>query len=285
MNTNTKEQIKNDLYQFVQKVGSQNMASKQLTKVSIATISNVLAGKWDSIADSMWLSIQNQVKPTGWIHVDTTVSRTLEAMYTDWKEYQEVRAIVAAAGSGKTHTAKRFCDMNTNAFHIECDNHMTSGDLLREVLSKLGVTPSGRSLSGMVKAIVEHLLKLENPILFFDEFDKLKNEVFLFFVTFYNKLEGKTAMVLQGAPYLSKRIDDGVQRQIKGYEEILSRVNSKVIALPKNKLEELKLIASLNGVFDELETTRIANVSDGSIRRIRTDVRVFLTKLKKKGAA
>lgn len=285
MNTVTKEQIKNDLSQFVQKVGSQNMASKHLSKVSGATISNILAGKWDNIGDSMWLSIKNQVKNTGWVHVDTTVSRTLEAMYADWKEYQEVRAIVSPAGSGKTHTAKRFCEMNTNSFHIECDNHMTSGDLLREVIYKLGIQPNGRNLSGMVKSIVDHLLKLDNPILFFDEFDKLKNEVFLFFVTFYNKLEGKTAMVLQGAPYLSKRINDGVERQIKGFEEILSRINSKVIELPKNKVEELKNIAAINGVSDELETVRIANVSEGSIRRIRTDVRVFLTKMKKKGAA
>ena len=41
MNTETKEQIKNDLQQYVAKVGGQMAASRQLTGVSNGTISNI----------------------------------------------------------------------------------------------------------------------------------------------------------------------------------------------------------------------------------------------------
>lgn len=285
MNTVTKEQIKNDLYQFVTKVGSQNAASKQLTSVSNATISNILAGKWDNIAEPMWLSIQNQVKSRGWMHYETTVSRMLSAIYADLKQYQEVRAIVAPAGSGKTHTAKRFCSLNANAFHIECDESMSRKDFLMEIITKLGITPNGRTIRRLLLAIVEHVLRLENPIFFFDEFDKLENKVFYFFISLYNKLEDKAAIVLQSTPYLKNRIATNVANGVKGYEEILSRVNSNVVELPKNRPEELKEIARLNGVSDELELSKIVNIADGNIRRIKTDVRVFITKQSKKGVA
>lgn len=285
MNTATKEQIKNDLCQFVQKIGSQNQASKQMVSVSNGTISNILAGKWDNISDSMWQSIQNQVKAKGWMHSDTTVSRVLDAIYTDLKEYQEVRAIVAPAGSGKTHTAKRFCEMNTNAFLVECDESMSRKEFLSAIIAKLGVTPSGKTISKLLSAIVEHVLRLENPILFFDEFDKLENKVFYFFISLYNKLEDKTAIVLQSTPYLKTRITSGAENGNKGYEEILSRVNSNVVEVPKNKEKELREIARLNGVSDELELTKIVNTASGNIRRIKTDVRVYRTKLSKKGAA
>lgn len=285
MNTVTKEQIKNDLYQFVAKVGSQNQASKQLLNVSNATISNILSGKWDNIAEPMWLSIQNQVKARGWMHYDTTVSRMLSAIYSDLKQHQEVRAIVAPAGSGKTHTAKRFSSLNANSFHIECDESMSRKDFLTEIVTKLGITPAGRTIRRLLMSIVEHVLKLENPIFLFDEFDKLENKVLYFFISLYNKLEDKAAIVIQSTPYLKTRIDNAVANGVKGFEEIFSRVNSNVIELPNNKPEELKEIARINGVSDELESTKIVNTADGNIRRIKTGVRVFITKQTKKGVA
>lgn len=154
-----------------------------------------------------------------------------------------------------------------------------------EIIGKLGITPSGKTIRRLLFAIVEHVLKLDNPIFFFDEFDKLENKVFYFFISLYNKLEDKSAIVLQSTPYLKTRIVTNSQNGVKGYEEIFSRVNSNVVELPKNKPEELREIARLNGVSDELELSKIVNIANGNIRRIKTDVRVFITKQRKKGVA
>jgi hypothetical protein len=276
MNTTAKEQIKTDLGNYVAKVGSMNAASKRLNSVSIGTISNILAGKFDNISDGMLTKIQNQVKNTGWVHNDTTVSKQLDFIYSDIKAYSEVRGIISPTAWGKSHSAKRFIANNTDSFRICCDEFMTKRDFLEQILISIGKTSEGRTISRMLNAIVEHLLKMENPLIIFDEFDKVRDEIMMFFISFYNRTEDKAALIIQGAPYLKERILDGVRKGKKGYAEVYSRLNNNFIELQANKAIELKNIAQLNGVADENEAMRIVNDASGSIRRIKASTRVYL---------
>ncbi|QNK63975.1 ATP-binding protein [Pedobacter sp. PAMC26386] len=284
MNTETKQHIKNDLAQFVQKIGSQLGASKRMREVSNGTISNILAGKWDNIADAMWLSIQKQVKNSEWMHNDTSLSKFMDFFYTDIMLYSEVRCVISPSDTGKTHSAKRHVSNNTNAFLISCDECMTKRDFLEAILIAMGESSAGKTTRKMLNSIIDHLLRVETPELIFDEFDKVKDEIFLFLISFYNRTEDKAAIIIQGTPYLKQRIEDGVKKGKKGFVEVFTRINSRFVEPPQNKPAELMEIARLNGVADEEELIRITNDSDGSIRRIKSSTKVYLRRPKKLAA-
>lgn len=287
MNTSTKEQIKNDLYHFVQKVGggSQNKASKQLSKVSNATISNILAGKWDNIADAMWISIQKQVSSnsTDWqILPDTRRIKQLDKVYKDAQLNNEVFCIVAPEGSGKSLPAERYASDHENVFLMKCGEHLNRKTFLSELLKSFGKDSGGYTVYEMMKLVVETILRTENPLIVLDEADKLTDQVLYFFITIYNETEDKCGLVLQATDHLKKRIMKGVAINKKGFKEIYSRIGRRFVELPENTFEELKRIASINGVEDELEAVRIVNDSESDIRRIKRLVRAYN---RKKGAA
>ncbi|MGJ1327610.1 ATP-binding protein [Sphingobacterium sp. UBA5980] len=287
MNTEAKMQIKNDLYQFVQKVGkgSQNAASKQLAKVSNATISNILAEKWDNIADAMWISIQKQVSTAvsiGWkVLTETKRMRQMVQVYKDSQDYSEVFCVIANEGSGKTEPAKLFAE-RPNVFVLKCKEHLNRKTFLGDLLQAMGKDSGGYTVYEMMDAVLETLLRLENPLIILDEADKISDQVLYFFITIYNETEGKCGLVLQATDHLKKRIQKGVHMNKKGYKEIFSRFGRKFVELPQNSFKELKQIIELNGVEEPEEVTRIANDCEGDIRRIK---RLVMAYNRKKGAA
>lgn len=280
----TKLQIKNDLYQYVQKVGSQNQASKQLSSVSNATISNILADKWDNISDAMWISLQKQVSIRGheW-HIlnDTKRMVQLQTVYRDAQAYSEVFCVVAPEGSGKTEPSKQFAE-NENVYLVKCKEHLNRKTFLGDLLTAMGKDSGGYTVYEMMAVVLETILRAEKPVIILDEADKISDQVLYFFITIYNETEGKCGLVLQATDHLKKRIQKGVSINKKGYKEIFSRIGRKFVELPQNSFEELKRIAMVNGVDDELEAVRIVNDSDSDIRRIK---RLVLTYKRKKGVA
>lgn len=286
MNTETKEQIKNDLYQFVTKVGSQNAASKRLQNVSNATISNILATKWDNISDQMWSSIMSQigVNTLGkeWaILPNTKFMDNLHKIYEDAKLSGEAFCVIAPAGSGKTEMARAFADQ-ANAYLVMCKEYLNRKTFLSELLRSMGKDSEGYTVYEMMAVVIKEILRAENPIIILDEADKLSDQVLYFFITIYNETEGKCGLVLQATNHLAKRIEKGIALNKKGYNEIYSRIGRKFIEPKKNREDELKEIVRLNGVADDLEVTRIVNDSDNDIRRIK---RLVLAYKRKKGAA
>ena len=55
-------QIVELLNQFILDVGSANKASAALKVVSAATISHMIQGKWEKIADTMWRNVESSIK-------------------------------------------------------------------------------------------------------------------------------------------------------------------------------------------------------------------------------
>ena len=54
MQNEQKQQIADQLRAYCEQKGSQNKAANSLNGVSSATISKVLSGQWETIADEMW---------------------------------------------------------------------------------------------------------------------------------------------------------------------------------------------------------------------------------------
>ncbi|WP_149913521.1 ATP-binding protein [Sphingobacterium cavernae] len=285
MNTETKLKIKNDLYQFVQKVKSQNKASQQLVGVSIGTISNILADKWDNISDDMWTKIQNQVSisvESEWkVLTETKRMNMIQTVYLDAQQYSEVFCVVAPEGSGKTEPSKRFAERE-NVYLVKCKEHLNRKTFLGDLLHAMGKDSGGYTVYEMMGVVLETILRADKPLIILDEADKISDQVLYFFITIYNETEGKCGLVLQATDHLKKRIQKGVSINKKGYKEIFSRIGRKFIELPANTTDELKRIAIINGVDDELEAVRIVNDSEMDIRRIK---RLVLAYRRKKGAA
>lgn len=280
MNTETKEQIKNDLQAYVARIGSGNAASKSLVNVSNATISNILNNKWDNIAEAMWLNVQKQVAVSldGWVIVPNTKRfQLISGVYNDAKQFSEVFCIVAPEGSGKTEPAKLCVQYNRTAYVVKCSEHWNKRTFLAELLRAMG-KESGGSIHEMMSEVLDTILKTDKPLIIIDEADKLTDQVLYFFISIYNETEDKCGMVLQATDHLKKRILKGVRMNKKGYKEIYSRIGRKFVELPANAPTDLYAIAAANGISEEAEQVRIANESEGDIRRIKRLVKAYLRK-------
>nr|WP_067054126.1 AAA family ATPase [Mucilaginibacter sp. L294] len=281
MNTEAKQQIKNDLSQFVQQVGGQMAASRRFVGVSNATISNIINDKWDNIADGMWLSIQNQLAgfKEDWV-IDHSVRRMrmMPAIYSDAMKFAEFFFVVAKEGSGKSEPAKHFAK-NENVFILKAKDYLNRKTFLAEMLAAMDKNHGGYTIYEMMDLLVEAILRFEHPPVFIiDEGDKLSDLILYFFITIYNETEGKCSIVIQATEYLKKRIIKGVEMNKKGYRELYSRGGRRFIELPDNTNDEIKGIIRLNGVSDEATVNRIANDSEGDIRRVKRLVKAYKAK-------
>lgn len=265
MNTATKEQIKNDLANYVLKIGGQKQAELQLG-VSNATISNIVNGKWDNISDTMWQSIANKLpKVEDWI-IDTNTRRikAINKIYSDAKNYAMVFGLIGKAGSGKTSPAHLFAQQD-EVFVVKCSEFLNRKTFLMELLKAMGKNSAGFTVSELMDAVLEEILKCKNPIIILDEADKLTDQVLYFFISIYNATEDKCGLVMQATEHLKTRL----KRNKRGYAEIRSRLGGRFVDLPENTFKELQSIISINGISDEAEQIRIANESEGDIRRIK----------------
>lgn len=280
MNTEAKEQIKSQLDNYVLKVGSMNAASKKLSSVSVGTISNILAGKWGNISDTMWTSIQKQVSPSlgSWIIVENTKRvKLLNKLYADAQEFSEAYCIVAAEGSGKSEPAKMFAE-RPNVYRVVCAEHLNRKTFLSEVLKAMGKETSGYTVYEMMREVISVILKVDRPLLILDEADKLSDQVLYFFISIYNSTEDKCGIVIQATDFLKKRIKRGIDLNKRGFKEIFSRFGRKFIELKPNTNADLKEIIEANGIYEHEEITRIINESEGDIRRIKRLVKAALRK-------
>ena len=102
INVEQKQQIKNALVAYIEQKGSQNKASKTIG-VSGATLSQIVNGNWENIADEMWRKVSAQIgnKDNEWVIVRTRDFQLIENLLTDAKEHSNVYGIVGEAGSGK----------------------------------------------------------------------------------------------------------------------------------------------------------------------------------------
>lgn len=272
----TKEKIAVDLKKWINAnaEGSANKASKKLD-VSNAYLSNVIRGKYDDLSDDMWRKIQKQVHvASDWlIEQSTRGFKFMKSTYSRAASGSEMIGIVGSAGSGKTEFTKH---KYQNYYVISCHEYFTPRTFLEEVLRVLGKKYQGQSLVALMSAVVSILLKVDSPLLIFDEADKLSDKVLYFLISFYNKMEGKCGIVMQATEFLEQRVERGVSRNQKGYNELNSRIGRGFLNVPEPNMSDVTKILNLNGVFEEEVIVKIFNSSEGDLRVIKKKAQAFL---------
>lgn len=273
ISNDTKQQITIDLRRYVDTMagGSANKASKMLVGISNAYISNMLNWKWDMISDDAWRNVQKQVsRPVGsdWVTIETKATKLLGQLFTDAQEYANTFGIIAEAGTGKTHTCNEW-DGKENVYIVSCAEFFNRKTFLAELLRKMGKDSGGYTVGEMMAHVINHIRKVDQPLIILDEADKLTDQVFYFFITLYNQLESKCGIILLATDFLEKRVQRGLRLNKKGYKEIFSRLGRKFIEIPKPTLADQKALITANGVNDPYEITRIINEAEGDLRRVK----------------
>jgi DNA transposition AAA+ family ATPase len=270
MNNESKTKIKELLQEFCAGFESQTKASKALTDVSSATISQILNDKWELIADRMWTNIGKQIgfQTDGWKIVETFNYKVIRGLMADAKAMSRVHAITGGAGWGKDAAAKDFTAEYDNVYLLNCAEYFNKKYFMMELLKAMGKSMDG-TVPMMVERAVQHINRTPRPLVILNEVDKLKDETFYFIITFYNLCEDKCGIVAMATDQLEKRISRGLFLNKKGYQEIFSRFGRRFIELKKPTKTDVTAICTANGVTDPVLISEIYNSCEGDLRRAK----------------
>lgn len=273
-----KDEIRDLLQEYVSRFPSQNRAANTLVGVSAGTLSTIINGKYETISDEMFVKIKSQIAPRkadDWQLCETMLYKELNTLLEDAQLYQNVAWAVSPAGSGKSTTANDYAARHENAFVISCSEDMKRGDFIRELARVIGVNVSDMSLRFALERVTKYLLTLENPLLIFDEGDKIPDVVFYYFITIYNRLEGHCGIIFMSTNYIKRRMEVGLSYNKKGYDEIHSRICRKFIDLTPANSFEVAAVARANGIADEKTIKAVvkdAATCNFDMRRVRREI-------------
>ena len=273
-----KNEIRDLLQAYVDRFPSQNRAANSLVGVSSGTMSTILNGRYETISDEMFIKIRAQISPNkaeDWTLCETMLYKELNTLLADAQQYQNVAWAVSPAGSGKSTTASDYASKHENAFVISCSEDMKRGDFIRELARVIGVNVADMSLRTALERVTKYLLTLDNPLLIFDEGDKLPDVVFYYFITIYNRLEGHCGIIFISTNYIKRRIEVGLSYNKKGYDEIHSRICRKFIELTPANGYEVAAVARANGIDDDKTIKAVvkdAATCNFDMRRVRREV-------------
>ena len=274
----TKEQkdgIRADLQIYISRYPSQNKAAASLDGVSVGTVSTILSGVYDKVSDDMFAKVRAQIssrKRADWVLCETRVYRELTTVLEDAQEYSDVAWVVSHAGSGKDATTYDYASRHENTFIIECSEDMRRSDFIHGIARAVGIGTSDMSLRVTLDKVAKYLLTLENPVLVFNEGDKLSDSLLYYFITIYNRLEGHCGIIFLSTSYIKRRMEIGLSYNKKGYDEIHSRICRRFVELTPVSEYEVAAITRANGIADDKTVNAIVKdaASGGyDLRRVR----------------
>ena len=275
-----KQKVIKALGELVERKGSQDKAAKSLKGVSSATISLILSGRGEEVRERMWQNLATQLEiGNEWVIADTLQTMQLRALLEDAQSESLVMSVVAPAGTGKTQTSKLYESENKEVYRLACSEFWTKNDFVDELLRSLGESGLGYTKRERMSKAIEALRRKNSPLIVFDEFDKLSDNVWFFFITLYNELEGKCGMVLLSTDSIEVRIKRGLRLNKRGYNEFWSRLGRKCVKLAGVGYEDIEAVCQATGVEDTALIEDIARDCEGDLRRVVR--RIFSERRKK----
>ena len=208
------QKIVEALKAYTERKGGQNKAANSIKGVSSATLSQMAAGNWEHISDEMWRKVARALGVSAelggqakvWNTAETATYQQVHALLQAAQEEARVMSLTAPAGSGKTYAAKEYEASHRNVYRLMCDEFWSKNDFVEELLRVMGEKADGLTKRERLRLACDVLSKKEQPLLIFDEFDKLGDNVWGFFITLYNRLEEQCGIVLLSTDYIEKRM-------------------------------------------------------------------------------
>lgn len=274
-----KDAIRDALVEYCSNYPSQNRASESLNGVSAATVSQICNSKYANISDDMFSRIASQIGYSleRWVLTESESFNRITFAMTDAQAYKLTTWVVGDAGCGKTTAAIEYRRTHRNVFYILCSEDMKKSDFVREIAKQVGAPTDGTNLRDTLDYAISMIAFLNNPIIIFDEGDKLTDSVFSYFISIYNRLEGKAGIIFLSTDYIKRRIENGLRYNKKGYKEINSRIDRKFFDVNVATEEDVYAICQANGLTDPTEIKRVqreAAQGEYDLRRVKRVVHV-----------
>ncbi|WP_304212839.1 ATP-binding protein [Phocaeicola plebeius] len=274
LTTEMKEQVRSALIAYRSNYPTLNRAAESLQGVSSATVSQLCNGKYELISDEMFVRIATQIGFAfdSWnLHEGKTFKEITFAL-SDAQAYKNVTWIVGDAGCGKTTAAIEYRRTHRNVFYILCSEDMRRSDFVREIAKQVGAPTDTTNLRDMLENAISMISFLGNPLLVFDEGDKLTDSVFNYFISIYNRLEGHSGIVFLSTDYIKRRMEAGLRYNKKGYKEINSRIGRRFFDVSPTEENDIYAICQANNLTDRADIEEVlkdAKRSDNDLRRVK----------------
>lgn len=270
-----KDEIKALLEAYIARfAGSKSRAAESLTNVSETSIRSVLAGRYENITDAFWRNLRGQIstpETNNWVIVDTPVINDVTFCLREAQEDKDCVWAISPAGSGKTEAARKYVRENPDAYYVLCDESMAKSDFAIELARSIGLrVNTQRKARAIIMDAIQLLSEKENPILIFDEADKLSDSILYFFISIYNHLKDKSGIVFLSTDYITVRMKKGIRLNSKGFNELYSRIGSNFYMIDSNRPYDVDAIIRANGVADSRTIDDLVNEtvkSDMNLRR------------------
>lgn len=274
LTTEMKEQVRSALIAYRSNYPTLNRAAESLQGVSSATVSQLCNGKYELISDEMFIRIASQIGFAfdSWnLHEGKTFKEITFAL-SDAQAYKNVTWVVGDAGCGKTTAAIEYRRTHRNVFYILCSEDMRRSDFVREIAKQVGAPTDTTNLRDMLENAISMISFLGNPLLVFDEGDKLTDSVFNYFISIYNRLEGHSGIVFLSTDYIKRRMEAGLRYNKKGYKEINSRIGRRFFDVSPTEQNDIYAICQANNLTDRADIEEVlkdARRSDNDLRRVK----------------
>lgn len=266
---------------WITRLGSQSKVAEKIG-VSITSLSLWLNGKYGADTGKMDAKIAAALgyQEDGWqVVTSITNYRKIEFVVNSCKQESMWMAISNKAGSGKTHTLEHLFnrDLTGSIIFIQAEEWNARQFLVELAERTCGVPKrSYTDIPTLLKLITEYLNRLaaDKPLLIIDEADKLRPAALRKLIPIYNRTEHRLGCVLAGTENLHKEIARGVRNNLKGYDEIDSRLGRSFIDLPGATEQEVRDICLANRL-DETAASRVWNEVEKvkKITRVKSKVK------------
>lgn len=274
-----KDQIREQMIQYRDRFPSIEICANTLKQVSPTTIRNIVGKNYKNISDAMWRSVRSQIGGSGkveWVYVNTTAVDDLKFIMKETQEEQGFTWAISPAGSGKTVAASLYMQEHKNVFHIQCDADMSKSEFAVELARAVGLrVNTQKKARRIIMEVCEYLAELEDPLVIFDEGDKLKDVIIAYFITIYNNLHDVAGVLFMSTDYMDRRIENGLKYNKPGYQELWSRLGRKFYPVESNTSNDVQYICIENGLSDKKdlqETRNDAIAADLDLRRVHKKV-------------
>ena len=274
LTTEMKEQVRSALIAYRSNYPTLNRAAESLQGVSSATVSQLCNGKYELISDEMFVRIATQIGFAfdSWNLHEGKTFKEITFTLSDAQAYKNVTWIVGDAGCGKTTAAIEYRRTHRNVFYILCSEDMRRSDFVREIAKQVGAPTDTTNLRDMLENAISMISFLGNPLLIFDEGDKLTDSVFNYFISIYTRLEGHSGIVFLSTDYIKRRMEAGLRYNKKGYKEINSRIGRRFFDVSPTEENDIYAICQANNLTDRADIEEVlkdAKRSDNDLRRVK----------------
>ena len=274
LTTEQKEQVRSALIAYCDNFPTRNRAAESLQNVSSATVSQLVNGKYELISDDMFTRIAVQIGFSfdSWTLHEGKTFREITYAFADAQAYRNVTWVVGDTGCRKTTAAIEYRRTHRNVFYILCSEDMRRSDFVREMAKQVGAPTDTTNLRDMLENAISMIAFLSNPLLIFDEGDKLTDSVFNYFISIYNRLEGHAGIVFLSTDYIKRRIENGLRYNKKGYKEINSRIGRRFYEVSATEQNDIYAICQANSLTDRADIEEVlkdAKRSENDLRRVK----------------